>query len=64
MLGNNGKSFPQQFSEAFTQNCLNKGMAEITIEGLLGHTSTVLIGRYAKQTPVDLQNNYRSPLDD
>lgn len=58
------KASPHAFRRAFTLNCLNKGMAEITIARLLGHTSTVLIGRYAKQTTVDLMNSYKSPLDD
>jgi hypothetical protein len=58
------KASLNNFRRAFTQNCLNKGMVEITIARLLGHTSTVLIGRYAKQTTVDLQNSYKSPLDD
>jgi hypothetical protein len=30
----------------------------------MGHTTTQLIGRYAKQTAIDLMNSYKSPLDD
>ena len=52
------------FRRAFCLECLRKGIPEITIARLMGHTSTQLIGRYAKQTTVDLQNSYRSPLDE
>ena len=30
----------------------------------MGHTTTQLIGRYARQTITDLGNSYKSPLDD
>ena len=39
-------------------------MSEITIARLMGHTTTQLIGRYAKQTTYDLQNSYKSILDE
>jgi site-specific recombinase XerD len=51
------------FRRAFTLNCLNSGMAEITIARLLGHVNTVLIGRYAKQLKEHLQIAYKSPVD-
>jgi site-specific recombinase XerD len=52
------------FRRAFCLECLRKGIPEITIARLMGHTTTQLIGRYAKQTSVDLQNSYKSPIDD
>lgn len=52
------------FRRAFTLNSLNKGIPEITIARLLGHTTTQLIGRYAKQTTLDLQNGYKSIVDE
>jgi integrase/recombinase XerD len=55
---------PHDFRRAFCLECLRKGMSEITIARLMGHTTTQLIGRYAKQTTVDLMNSYRSPLDE
>jgi integrase/recombinase XerC/integrase/recombinase XerD len=52
------------FRRAFCLECLKKGIPEITIARLMGHTTTQLIGRYAKQSTVDLQNSYRSIVDD
>lgn len=52
------------FRRAFCLNCLNNGVPEITIARLMGHTTTQLIGRYAKQTTLDLQNSYRSVVDE
>ena len=52
------------FRRAFCLECLNKGIPETTIARLMGHTTTQLIGRYAKQTSVDLMNSYRSIVDD
>jgi integrase/recombinase XerD len=52
------------FRRAFCLNCLNKGIPEITIARLLGHTTTQLIGRYAKQSTLDLQNGYKSVIDE
>jgi len=52
------------FRRAFCLECLRKGMSEITIARLMGHTTTQLIGRYARQTTVDLMNSYKSPIDD
>jgi integrase/recombinase XerD len=55
---------PHDFRRAFCLNLLQSGVPEITIARLMGHTTTVLIGRYAKQTKVDIGNIYRSPLDE
>jgi integrase/recombinase XerD len=52
------------FRRAFCLNLLQKGVPEITIARLMGHTTTQLIGRYARQTTGDLGNSYRSPLDE
>jgi integrase/recombinase XerD len=52
------------FRRAFCLECLKKGIPEITIARLMGHSNTQLIGRYAKQTTIDLQNSYRSIVDD
>lgn len=52
------------FRRAFCLECLRNGMSEITIARIMGHTTTQLIGRYAKQKKIDLQNSYRSVLDD
>lgn len=52
------------FRRSFCLECLRKGMSEITIARLMGHTTTQLIGRYAKQTATDLQNAYKSPIDE
>lgn len=51
------------FRRTFCLESLNRGIPEITIARLMGHTTTVLIGRYAKQTTVDLMNQYRSVVD-
>ncbi len=51
------------FRRAFTLNCINANIPEITIARLLGHTTTALIGRYAKQKKEDLQFSYKSPVD-
>ena len=47
------------FRRAFCLNLLQAGVAEITIARLMGHTTTQLIGRYARQTKIDLGNIYR-----
>ena len=52
------------FRRAFCLACLKKGIPEITIARLMGHTTTQLIGRYAKQTTHDLGNAYKSILDE
>ena len=52
------------FRRAFCLACLNKDMSDITIARLMGHTTTQLIGRYAKQTVKDLGNAYKSVIDD
>lgn len=51
------------FRRAFCLECLRKGMSEITIARLMGHSTTQLIGRYAKQTKIDLGNGYKSVVD-
>jgi site-specific recombinase XerD len=51
------------FRRAFCLNLLNSGVPEITIARLMGHTTTVLIGRYAKQKKEDLELGYKSPID-
>lgn len=51
------------FRRAFCLNCLIAGMSEITIARLMGHASTQLIGRYAKQLKEHLLLGYKSPVD-
>ena len=55
---------PHDFRKAFCLACLNKGMSEISIARIMGHTTTQLIRRYAKQTTQDLGNAFKSILDD
>jgi integrase/recombinase XerD len=55
---------PHDFRRAFCLECLRKGIPEITIARLMGHTTTQLIGRYAKQTTADLGTSYKSVIDD
>ncbi len=52
------------FRRAFCLNLLQAGVPEITIARLMGHTTTALIGKYAKQKKEDLQLGYKSPVDD
>ncbi|MFZ6026693.1 MAG: tyrosine-type recombinase/integrase [Chloroflexota bacterium] len=52
------------FRRAFTLAQLRAGVDILTISRLLGHTSTVLVARYAKQKPQDLKDKYKSPVDD
>lgn len=51
------------FRRAFCLAQLQAGVPETTIARLMGHTTTQLIARYAKQTGSDLRQLYRSPLD-
>ncbi len=51
------------FRRAFCLAQLRAGVDVLSISRLLGHASTVLVWRYAKQTAIDLQDKYRSPLD-
>jgi integrase/recombinase XerC len=52
------------FRRAFTLAQLRAGVDILTISRLLGHASTVLVSRYAKQKPQDLKDKYKSPVDD
>ena len=51
------------FRRAFCLSQLQAGVPETTIARLMGHTTTQLIARYAKQTGSDLRQLYHSPLD-
>ncbi len=52
------------FRRAFCLAQLNAGTPETTIARLMGHTSTVLIARYAKQSKRDLRESFRSTVDE
>jgi site-specific recombinase XerD len=52
------------FRRAFTLEQMRKKTDLLTIARLLGHTSTQLIWRYAKQEKDDLGNSYKSVIDD
>jgi len=51
------------FRRAFRLAQLQAGVPEKTIARLMGHTTTQLIARYARQTGQDLREHYRSPVD-
>jgi integrase len=51
------------FRRAFCLAQLQAGVPETTIVRLMGHTTTQLIARYARQTGQDLLEHYRSPVD-
>lgn len=51
------------FRRAFCLAQLQAGVSETTIARLMGHTTTQLIARYAKQTGNDLKQLYHSPVD-
>ncbi len=51
------------FRRAFCLNQLQAGVPETTIARLMGHSSTQLIARYAKQTPRDLIESFHSVVD-
>ena len=51
------------FRRAFCLAQLQAGVPETTIARLMGHTTTQLIARYAKQSGNDLGQLYRSPVD-
>ncbi len=51
------------FRRAFCLSQLQAGVPETTIARLMGHTTTQLIARYARQTGSDLRQLYHSPLD-
>lgn len=52
------------FRRAFCLECLNRGMSEISIARIMGHTTTGLIGRYAKQKKGDLAVAYKGVVDE
>lgn len=52
------------FRRAFCLECMRKGVDLLTLSRLMGHTTLQLLTRYAKQTTNDLQNSYKSILDD
>lgn len=51
------------FRRAFTLAQLRAHVDILSISRMLGHTSTVLVWKYAKQTATDLQDAYKSPVD-
>jgi integrase/recombinase XerC len=51
------------FRRAFCLSQLQAGVPETTIARLMGHTSTQLIARYARQTGKDIREHYHSPVD-
>ena len=51
------------FRRAFCLAQLEAGVPETTIARLMGHTTTQLIARYAKQTGNDIREHYHSPVD-
>jgi integrase len=52
------------FRRAFCLSQLQAGVPETIIARLMGHTTTQLIARYARQTGTNLQEHYTSPVDD
>jgi integrase/recombinase XerD len=52
------------FRRAFCLNQLQNNVPETTIARLMGHSSTILIARYAKQTKRDLREQFVSAVDD
>jgi len=51
------------FRRAFTLAQLQAGVDVLSISRLLGHTTTILVARYAKQTAQELHEKYKSPVD-
>jgi integrase/recombinase XerC len=51
------------FRRAFTLAQLQAGVDVLSISRMLGHTTTVLVARYAKQTSQELHEKYKSPVD-
>ena len=51
------------FRRAFCLAQLQAGVPETTISRLMGHTTTQLIARYARQTSNDIREHYHSPVD-
>ncbi len=52
------------FRRGFCLACLNRGMDLLTLSRLMGHTGLSLLSRYASQTSSDIQNKYRSVVDE
>jgi integrase/recombinase XerC len=52
------------FRRAFTLAQLQSGVDVLSISRMLGHTTTVLVARYAKQTALELHEKYKSPVDE
>ena len=52
-----------EFRRAFCLAQLQAGVPETTIARLMGHTTTQLIARYARQTANDIRQHYQSPMD-
>ena len=52
------------FRRAFCLGQLQARVPETTIARLMGHTTTQLIARYARQTGSDLKQHYHSLLDE
>jgi integrase/recombinase XerC len=51
------------FRRAFCLAQLQAGTPEVVISRLMGHSSTVLISRYAKQSGIDIRQLYHSVVD-
>ena len=51
------------FRRAFCLSQLQAGVPKTTIARLMGHTTTQLIARYARQTGKDIRAHYHSPVD-
>jgi integrase/recombinase XerC len=54
---------PHDFRRAFCLSQLQAGVDIVTISRLMGHASTILIARYAKQSNRDLGDKYNSAVD-
>jgi integrase len=52
------------FRRAFCLSQLQVGVPKTTIARLMGHTTTQLIARYAKQTSNNLRQHFHSTVDD
>jgi integrase/recombinase XerC len=51
------------FRRAFTLAQLQAGVDVLSISCMLGHTTILLVARYAKQTSQELHEKYKSPVD-
>lgn len=52
------------FRRAFCLSSLSKGVDLVTLSRLMGHASLTLLSRYANQSTIDIQNKYKSIIDD